>query len=400
MLQGIISTCCMPQITFLASAVEPLLKIDFLAVLPMRSHSRFFQTLMQHLYVTQLKSAKHGNILPTMILYGTECVNSTSTRSVPNVAEVLPLLYKKKTIRKRQLPSEGVTAACGPQNKHLTSVEDIPNPSNKRRRISQDSQVKAAMTPKCRPWKDVYSERLVVERNWRNNKCTVRTLKGHKDGVMCVQFCESKNRLMSGSYDRTVHVWNLETGELVQVLKGHMRCVRALQFDDAKLVTGSMDNTLKIWNYHTGQCIRTLQGHTDGVVSLHFDSRILVSGSADKNLKVWNFLTGECFTLHGHTDWVNQVNIHRQSMVVSASDDTTIGIWDLNTRYASKSSKVMLVKFKPLYRAYMTSIIDLSPANQEPRHQTRFNKSRAVIKISGKGSKNPRSPLRTKSPRQ
>ena len=42
--------------------------------------------------------------------------------------------------------------------------------------------------PLTRPWKDVYCERLTIERNWRRGRCTVRTLKGHTDGVMCLQF--------------------------------------------------------------------------------------------------------------------------------------------------------------------------------------------------------------------
>lgn len=342
MLQGIVSTCCMPQLSFLASAVEPLLKIDFLAVLPHEISLKILASLdATSLCHAAQVSRTWKHLADDDIVWHRMCEQHIDKKCT-KCGWGLPLLYKKKAIRKRLLPSDGVTAACGTKDDHPESTDDTvsqPDQPNKRRRVSHDSQVKSTTPPpetKRRPWKDVYSERLIVERNWRSNKYTMRTLKGHKDGVMCVQFCESKNRLISGSYDKTVHVWNLETGEILQVLTGHNRCVRALQFDDAKLVTGSMDNTLKIWNYHTGRCIRTLQGHTDGVISLHFDSRILVSGSADKNVKVWNFLSGECFTLHGHTDWVNQVKIHRQSMVVSASDDTTIRVWDLNTRSCLK----------------------------------------------------------------
>ncbi|KAI9285448.1 quinon protein alcohol dehydrogenase-like superfamily [Umbelopsis sp. AD052] len=339
MLQGIVSTCCMPQLSFLASAVEPLLKIDFLAVLPHEVSLK----ILSHLDAKSLCHAAQvsrtwKHLADDDIVWHRMCEQHIDKKCT-KCGWGLPLLYNKKALRKRQRSSDGVTAACGTKSVESSTGAPQDQPS-KRRRVSQDTDIKSAATPppdaNRRPWKDVYSERLIVERNWRANKYTVRTLKGHKDGVMCVQFCENNNRLISGSYDKTVHVWNLETGEILKVLTGHTRCVRALQFDDAKLVTGSMDNTLKIWNYNTGHCIRTLQGHTDGVISLHFDSRILVSGSADKNVKVWNFLTGECFTLHGHTDWVNQVKIHRQSMVVSASDDTTIRVWDLNTRTCLK----------------------------------------------------------------
>lgn len=217
-----------------------------------------------------------------------------------------------------------------------------------------------------RPWKDVYSERLTIARNWRLGRATATVLKGHTDGVMCLQYNDKLQHpsfpiLITGSYDRTVRVWNMETGQEVHRLLGHTRAVRALQFDECKLVTGSMDRTLRLWNWRTGQCIRTLEGHTAGVVCLSFDSNILVSGSVDKTVKVWNFRTGDCFTLRGHVDWVNSVKIWDRfagmpystsdgmdvdgastpsqspaldpgKMIFSASDDGTIRLWDLSTR--------------------------------------------------------------------
>jgi F-box/WD-40 domain protein MET30 len=136
--------------------------------------------------------------------------------------------------------------------------------------------------------------------------------------------------------------------------------LRALQFDEVKLVTGSMDHTLRIWNWRTGECISTLQGHTKGVVCLNFDSTLIASGSVDTTIKVWNFRTRECFTLRGHRDWVNSVLLWDSAasttsscsmpeaassqqqeqqqpvspgkMLFSASDDCTVRLWDLSRR--------------------------------------------------------------------
>jgi len=194
---------------------------------------------------------------------------------------------------------------------------------------------------------------------------------------MCLQFNETLAHpafpvLITGSYDRTVRVWNLETGQELLCLKGHTRAVRALQFDEVKLITGSMDNTLKVWDWRRGKCIRTLTGHTEGVVCLNYDSNVLASGSVDSTIKVWNLRTGGAFTLRGHTDWVNSVQLwdsigrtstsdssslmdvsgsrspypHTTSsttpaaapcidpgkMLFSASDDGTIKLWDLTER--------------------------------------------------------------------
>jgi len=171
---------------------------------------------------------------------------------------------------------------------------------------------------------------------------------------MCLQFNErlahpSFPVLITGSYDRTARVWNMETGVEVQCLRGHSRAIRALQFDAAKLITASMDHTLKVWNWRNGTCVRTLEGHTEGVVCLNYDSNVLASGGVDTTVKVWNFRTGECFTLRGHRDWVNAVQLwdgpgseakdcskelelDPGKMLFSASDDGAIRLWDLNLR--------------------------------------------------------------------
>jgi F-box/WD-40 domain protein MET30 len=126
----------------------------------------------------------------------------------------------------------------------------------------------------------------------------------------------------------------------LRTLRGHESGIRALQFDDTKLISGSIDRTLKVWNWRTGECKSTLTGHLDGVISLHFDSTILVSGSVDRTVKVWNFEDKSTFQLRGHTDWVNSVKVDSASRTVfSASDDCTVRLWDLDTRSCIKVFK-------------------------------------------------------------
>ena len=67
---------------------------------------------------------------------------------------------------------------------------------------------------------------------------------------------------------------------------GHNDTVRCLQVGGGVLVSGSYDNTLKIWNVDTGLCTNTLRGHTDSVLCLQFDARKIVSGSADRTIRV------------------------------------------------------------------------------------------------------------------
>ena len=346
-LKGLVSTCCMPQLSFLHNVTKPLLRIDFVSILP----KEVALSVFSYLDATTLCHAAQVSqtwkeLADDDSLWHKMCEQHID-KKCSKCGWGLPLLDKTRSqaVRKRPLLTP-VQLAYGPSS--LTN-NDLKNNDNNRKRHKSNNynstieSISSEPLPPTitkvikRPWKDVYSERLVVERNWRNNNYKVLTLRGHTDGVMCVQFDEILKIAITGSFDKTVRVWDLETGQLRQTLTGHSRCVRALQFDDAKLVTGSMDHCLKIWNYQTGQCIRTLEGHTGGVLSLHFDSRIMASGSTDHTIRVWNFEVSECCTLLGHTEWVNSVRIcHKGTMLVSSSDDSTVRLWNLQNRSCTR----------------------------------------------------------------
>ncbi|CAG8621046.1 8724_t:CDS:2 [Ambispora gerdemannii] len=299
-LQGILKECCLPQLSFLSNSLRDLIRIDFLDALPSELSYKILSFLdaISLCHAAQVSKTWNVRSVDGVFHYWNESENLGISGHVLQLGIV------------RLRISETKSAALFP-------------PLDKPRSLTEPKQT--------RPWKDVYSERLVVERNWRKGRFTCRTLKSHTDYIMCLQFDDS-NTLITGSYDSTVRVWNIETGEMVRVLSGHRRCVRALQFDDAKLITCSMDRTLKLWNYHTGQLVRTLEGHTSGINCLQFDDHILVSGSVDAVIKVWNVQTGECFTLTGHCEMINKVAIYQQTLLFSCSDDTTIRVWNLKTR--------------------------------------------------------------------
>ncbi|KAF8744095.1 WD40 repeat-like protein, partial [Rhizoctonia solani] len=395
-LQGLLTMCCFSQLSMLSEQLSTLIRIDPFLLLPREVCLK----ILGHLDAISLMNAAQVSrswraLADDDVLWRMMCEQHIEKRCV-KCGWGLPLLERRRSARPQLQQSSQESAAKvrikraattedqGPVLKRARSepggpdVDMTPTPSTppttpapslttptKNLTLSPRSQNRpdsGILVSSCvpgspgqatRPWKQVYCERLSIERNWRRGRYTQRTLKGHTDGVMCLQFNERLSHpsfpvLITGSYDRTARVWNMETGAEVQCLKGHARAIRALQFDAAKLITASMDHTLKVWNWRNGTCVRTLEGHTEGVVCLNYDSNVLASGSVDTTVKVWNFRTGECFTLRGHRDWVNAVHLwdgpgseaknDREldldpgKMLFSASDDGTIRLWDLNLR--------------------------------------------------------------------
>ncbi|KAK3984192.1 hypothetical protein QBC44DRAFT_346166 [Cladorrhinum sp. PSN332] len=348
MLQGVLSQLCFPQLSLVSREVNEALKIDFIHALPVE----LSQKILCYLDTVSLTKAAQvsqtwRHLADDDAVWVKMCEQHVN-RKCTKCGWGLPLLERKRLrnyTRQWQLAKERATgriqeitdSASGEGGSHEIahrakrngdSLDDAPNG---KRRCTRDQEEERIQEPKTRSWKAVYKDRWEVGYNWKFGRCSVRVLKGHTNGVTCLQLDD--NILATGSYDATIKIWNIETGEELQTLKGHTRGIRALQFDDKKLISGSLDNTIKIWNWHTGQCISTLQGHTDGVVSVHFDAHLLASGSIDKSVKIFDFNSKEAFCLKGHSDWVNCTRLDINSRtVISASDDTTVKLWDLDTR--------------------------------------------------------------------
>lgn len=120
-------------------------------------------------------------------------------------------------------------------------------------------------------WRKLFAERYRLRRNWLRGQCHVRTFEGHTQGVSCVQFDDT--RIVSGSHDKTIKVWNIRTNSpwSVMTLVGHSGTVRCLHMLGNRLVSGSTDQNLKVWDLSVQEqwssiaCKVTMIGHTNTV---------------------------------------------------------------------------------------------------------------------------------------
>lgn len=87
-------------------------------------------------------------------------------------------------------------------------------------------------------------------------------------GINCISFFLCTFRVVSGSRDATLRVWDVVTGACEHVLVGHVAAVRCVQYNGRLVVSGAYDYMVKVWNPDREECLYTLQGHTNRVYSL------------------------------------------------------------------------------------------------------------------------------------
>jgi len=141
-------------------------------------------------------------------------------------------------------------------------------------------------------------------------------------------------RLASGSDDFTIHLWDPENSKKPIIrMTGHQQPINLVSFSpDGRLIaSGSFDKSLKIWDGNTGKFKGTLRGHVSAVYQVCWssDSRMLVSGSKDSTLKVWDLITCKIkYDLPGHDDEIYSVDWSPDGQrVASGAKDRLVRIW-------------------------------------------------------------------------
>ena len=148
-----------------------------------------------------------------------------------------------------------------------------------------------------------------------------------------IAFSPDGKTVASGSTDRTVKLWDVDTGEVSQSILGHADVVVSVAFspDGKTVASGSADRTVKLWDVHTGEVSQSILGHTGSVDSIAFspDSKTVASGSTDGMLKLWDVDTGHVLRMFsGHTGDVHGVAFSPDGQrVISGSSDGTLKLW-------------------------------------------------------------------------
>ena len=172
---------------------------------------------------------------------------------------------------------------------------------------------------------------------------------GHQAKIKGVMFTSDNRYLVSASYDKTVRVWDIQTGEIVRVIRGQIGngkqgklYAAALSPDDkwlavAGLLPGDSSNrdSIRLIDFRTGEVKTLLKGHANVILGLSFSSggKKLISGSFDKTARIWDVRSGKMLhELKGHTEFIYAVAFSPDgSKAITGSDDETLKLWDVHS---------------------------------------------------------------------
>ncbi|OQR78524.1 U5 small nuclear ribonucleoprotein 40 kDa protein-like [Tropilaelaps mercedesae] len=155
--------------------------------------------------------------------------------------------------------------------------------------------------------------------------------------------------LGGGSYNRALQISKGSRSSSllapIMLLTGHQKELFSGRFhpDGSFLASSGFDRQIFFWNTF-GECenFHVMAGHTGAILDMHFSTGgdFLYTCSTDKTLSIWDTQVGvRVRKLRGHTSYVNALHPARRGpqLVVSASDDSTVRLWDARRKTPVKT---------------------------------------------------------------
>lgn len=213
-------------------------------------------------------------------------------------------------------------------------------------------------------YKAIYKRHHIQYNTWMNPKKSPKHLSFESHGryvVTCLQL--DNDKIITGSEDANINIFDVNTGELRMSLEGHEGGVWALQYLGNTLVSGSTDRTVRVWDMTTGQCTQVFEGHTSTVRCLQIlpqrnpldpedNPHIIVTGSRDSTLRIWKLPRADdqsfptirspessaseeynpffIRALTGHTQSVRAIAADEDTLI-SGSYDFSVRVWRIST---------------------------------------------------------------------
>lgn len=127
------------------------------------------------------------------------------------------------------------------------------------------------------------------------------------DGPSCICIYDSMLIYGGDGDDYNIIIFDMKNWKLKFLLKGHISSISSLVIDNNFLFSGSIDKTIKMWNIDTGDLIKTFHGHKERVTSLVIKDNYLISGDWDNNIFIWDLTTDKVIKTIRAKGWINSL---------------------------------------------------------------------------------------------
>jgi WD40 repeat protein len=163
-----------------------------------------------------------------------------------------------------------------------------------------------------------------------------QTINAHSDWVRCLSFTPDGTKLASGSFDKTIKLWQLNTGQAIYTFADRLKGVFALAIspNGKLLASGSWNETIELWDLETGTLLHNLVQHQESVRSLAIspDSKTLISGSFDRTIVLWSLPDGKVTKTITDLEPIAAIALSGDgTFLASTGDDGSIKIWSLSS---------------------------------------------------------------------
>ncbi len=196
----------------------------------------------------------------------------------------------------------------------------------------------------------------IAEEGEEEGPC-VHTFESHIEEITALSF--HNYNLVSGSQDRTIRQWDLQTGHCLQTIDVLWASqinqttnvdtsiivdrvnpfIGCLQTYDAALATGTSDGLVRLWDLRSGEVVRSLVGHTAPVTCLQFDDKHLATGSLDRSIRIWDLRTGGIHDAFAYESPITSLQFDSRR-IVSSNCETTAKIYDrIDEKHSSCGGK-------------------------------------------------------------
>jgi WD40 repeat protein/energy-coupling factor transporter ATP-binding protein EcfA2 len=140
-------------------------------------------------------------------------------------------------------------------------------------------------------------EQAKTKKNKAKHKLPKRTPEHHTDKISSIAFHPNGMYLLSSSYDHTMRLWELETGNQIRQYHGHSFGVNSANFspDGKYIISASYDRTVRIWDTESGEQVQLFTTHTADVDFACFspNGKLALSVSYDHTVRLWETETGK-----------------------------------------------------------------------------------------------------------